>query len=54
MAKKDQQSEQQQHQSLDQRRDFYPYPGALPHGYEQYYPTEFQAQVSQLTIIKNL
>lgn len=46
MAKKDQNSDHHAHQGvLDHRRDFYGYSAGLPHGFEQYYSADFQAQV---------
>ena len=52
MAKKDQNSDHHPHQGvLDHRRDFYGYPAGLPHGFEQYYSADFQAQVISFTTI---
>lgn len=55
MAKKDQNSDHHPHQGvLDHRRDFYGYSAGLPHGFEQYYSADFQAQVISFAIYLNI
>ena len=49
MAKKDQTTDHSHH-GIDHRRDFYGYSAGLPHGFEQYYSADFQAQVTPFSL----